>query len=59
MEMNQFHDLFVQKQHIEKAVTTDSLFMDTAKPLMDNNLSVGRSKEIYWLNTPLLSNPKG
>ena len=57
--MNQFHDLFVQKQHIEKAVTMDTLFMDTTKPLINNNLSVGRSKETYWLNTPLLSDPKG
>ena len=57
LDVNQFRELFVQKQNTEKTISTDTLFIDNSKPLIINKLSTGRTKPSYWMNTPLRNVP--
>ena len=54
MDVNQFRELFVQKQNTEKRTNDDYLFIDKLKPLINNSFSEGKANPSYWMNTPLI-----
>lgn len=54
MDVNQFRELFVQKQNTGQTTNNDTLFIDKLKPLINNSFPEGRANPSYWMNTPLI-----
>ena len=53
MDVNQFRELFVQKQDTKMILSNDTLFIDKLEPLINNSFSEEISNPSYWMNTPL------